>query len=51
MAILRTDVLLVAACDAPETYPSLTAQCEPFHMFEREIAEQYGITFPKATRG
>jgi Ni,Fe-hydrogenase III large subunit len=43
MAILRTDVLLVAACDVPETYPSLTAQCEPFHLFEREIAEQYGI--------
>ena len=43
MAVLRTDVLLVAACNAPETYPALTVQCEPFHMFEREIAEQYGI--------
>ena len=43
MAVLRTNVLLVAACDAPETYPALTAQCEPFHMFEREIAEQVGI--------
>ena len=43
MAVLRTDILLVAGCDAPEAYPSLTIQCEPFHMFEREIAEQFGI--------
>ena len=43
IAVLRTDILLVAGCDAPEAYPSLTIQCEPFHMFEREIAEQYGI--------
>ncbi len=43
MAVLRTDVLQVAICDAPEAYPALTAHCEPFHMFEREIAEQYGI--------
>lgn len=43
MAVLRTDELLVAACDAPESYPALTARSEPFHMFEREIAEQYGI--------
>ena len=43
LAVLRTDTLLVAGCDAPEAYPSLTIQCEPFHMFEREIAEQFGI--------
>ncbi|MBR9984752.1 MAG: hydrogenase [Desulfosarcina sp.] len=43
MAVLRNDGLLVATCNAPETYPALTVQCEPFHMFEREIAEQYGI--------
>ncbi|MFO7713615.1 NADH-quinone oxidoreductase subunit C [Desulfosarcina sp.] len=43
LAVLRTDVLLVALCDAPESYASLTKKCEPFHMFEREIAEQYGI--------
>ena len=42
-AVLRTDELLVAICDAPEIYPALTTECEPFHMFEREIAEQYGI--------
>ena len=43
MAVLRTDVLLAAGCDAPERYPSLSVACEPFHMFEREIAEQFGI--------
>ena len=43
MAVLRTDELLAASCDAPESYPSLTADCPQFHMFEREIAEQYGI--------
>jgi Ni,Fe-hydrogenase III large subunit len=43
MAILRRDRLLAAGCDAPDAYPSLSSQCEPFHMFEREIAEQYGI--------
>jgi len=43
LTVLRTDELWVASCDAPENYPALTARCEPFHMFEREIAEQYGI--------
>ena len=43
IGVLRTDALLVATCDVPERYPALTTQCEPFHMFEREIAEQYGI--------
>jgi Ni,Fe-hydrogenase III large subunit len=43
LAVLRTDTLLVAGCDAPEAYPSLSNQCEPFHMFEREMAEQFGI--------
>ena len=45
MCVLRTEELLVASCDAPERYPALTTRCEPFHMFEREIAEQYGIRF------
>jgi Ni,Fe-hydrogenase III large subunit len=45
MAVLRTDKLLVAGCDAPDAYPSLSLHCEPFHLFEREIAEQFGI-FP-----
>ncbi len=43
MAVLRDDKLQVASCDAPEVYPSMTSQCEPFHMFEREIAEQFAI--------
>lgn len=43
MAVLRDDTLQVASCDAPGVYPSLASQCEPFHMFEREIAEQFGI--------
>ncbi|MCP4021831.1 MAG: hydrogenase [Desulfobacteraceae bacterium] len=43
MAVLRTDKLWIAGCDAPDSYPSFTTECEPFHLFEREIAEQYGI--------
>jgi len=43
MVVLRTDKLMVAGCDAPDSYPALTQTCEPFHMFEREIAEQFGI--------
>lgn len=43
MAVIRTDRLRVGECDAPKAYPSLSLQSEPFHMFEREIAEQYGI--------
>ncbi len=43
MAVLRTDKLFVGTCDAPDSFPSLTKECEPFHMFEREIAEQFGI--------
>ncbi len=42
-AVLRKDKLLMAGCDAPDAYPALSSQCEPFHMFEREIAEQFGI--------
>ncbi|MFZ5571919.1 MAG: hydrogenase [Thermodesulfobacteriota bacterium] len=44
LAVLRTDkTLLAAGCDAPAAYPALSSRCEPFHLFEREIAEQYGI--------
>ena len=43
LAVLRSDHLLIAGCRAPDAYPALTAECEPFHMFEREIAEQFGI--------
>ena len=37
MAVLRGDQLLVAGCDAPENYAALSAECEPFHLFEREM--------------
>ncbi len=44
LAVLRTDKLLLAAeCPGPQTYPALSAKCEPFHLFEREIAEQFGL--------
>ncbi len=43
MAVLRTDKLFVAGCDVPDNYRSFTEACEPFHLFEREMAEQYGI--------
>lgn len=44
IAVLRNDRLWAAGCDAPDRYPSMSATCEPFHLFEREIAEQYGIS-------
>ena len=43
IAVLRKDELLVASSDAPEAYASLTAEREAFHLFEREIAEQFGL--------
>ena len=43
LAVLRNKALYVVGCDAPESYQSLTVETEKFHMFEREIAEQYGV--------
>ncbi|MBU1170917.1 MAG: hydrogenase [Proteobacteria bacterium] len=43
LAVLRNESLFVAGCDAPAVYPSLTLDAEPFHLFEREMAEQYGL--------
>ncbi len=44
LCVLRKGSQLFAAgCDAPERYPSFTVEQEPFHLFEREIAEQYGL--------
>ena len=44
LSVLRNDEnLLAGSCVMPATYPSLTPRCEPLHMFEREIAEQYGV--------
>ena len=44
LAVLRSGKKLYAAgCAAPDTWPSLTLECEAFHLFEREMAEQYGL--------
>ncbi|MCK9297225.1 MAG: hydrogenase, partial [Desulfobulbaceae bacterium] len=44
LAVLRNDGgLYVTGSDVAEAYHSLTIDCEKFHMFEREIAEQYGV--------
>lgn len=43
MAVVRTDKLYILNTDAPEKYPSLTCSSDKFHLFEREIAEQYAI--------
>ncbi len=43
LSVLRTDRLLVAGCDAPADYPSMSLVCERFHLFERELAEQFAI--------
>lgn len=45
IAVLRLDAQLwVAATELPEVYPALSAEAEPFHLFERELAEQFGVT-------
>jgi Ni,Fe-hydrogenase III large subunit len=43
LCVLRNGRLLAAGCDAPEELTSMATRCEPFHLFEREIAEQYGL--------
>lgn len=43
IAVMRTDKLYVGGCDAPDSFASLTVESEKFHMFEREIGEQYGL--------
>lgn len=44
MAVLRKgNQLFAAGCDAPGAYPALSVKAPVFHLFEREIAEQYGI--------
>ncbi len=45
LAVVRNSRLYVLSTEVGENFPSFTASCsEKFHMFEREIAEQYGIT-------
>ncbi len=43
LVVLRTNQLLVASAVAPERWNSLSAEREAFHLFEREIAEQFGL--------
>jgi Ni,Fe-hydrogenase III large subunit len=44
LAVLRSgNILLAAGCDAPESWPALSAVSRPFHLFEREMAEQFGL--------
>jgi len=44
LAVVRNDKLFVTSCEVGAEFPSLTGWIsEKFHMFEREIAEQYGI--------
>ena len=44
LAVMRQNSkLFVTGCDAPDNFESLTADSEKFHMFEREIGEQYGL--------
>ncbi len=43
LAVVRNQDLHVIATEVGDAFPSLTADNPKFHMFEREIAEQYGI--------
>ena len=44
LAVLRNENLSVVGTEVGDEFPSLTrASSKKFHMFEREIAEQYGI--------
>jgi len=44
LAVVRRGKKLYAGqCPLPETYPSLTRKNTKFHLFEREIAEQFAV--------
>lgn len=44
LAVLRLDDQLYTGCARlPDTFPSLTARQVKFNLFEREIAEQFGV--------
>ncbi len=44
LTVVRNDKLYVTSCEVGSSFPSLTGWVsEKFHMFEREIAEQYGL--------
>ena len=40
----RAGLLRAATCDVDAAYPALTPDCLPAHWFERELAEQWGVT-------
>jgi len=44
LAVMRQgEALFVTGCDAGREFVSMTPENEKFHMFEREIAEQFGL--------
>ncbi len=43
LAVVRNDDLYVTGTEVGTSFPSLTSMSKKVHMFEREIAEQYGI--------
>ncbi len=44
LAVMRLNEKLFAGCTwLPETFPSLTAEQAKFNLFERELAEQFGV--------
>jgi Ni,Fe-hydrogenase III large subunit len=44
LAVMRIDdQLLAGRARLPENYPALTCTREKFHLFERELAEQFGV--------
>lgn len=44
VTVLRLGLkLYVTGCSLGDEYPSLTRECTKFHMFEREVAEQFGV--------
>lgn len=38
-----TPALTVSRCEIADRYPSMTRECPQVHLFEREIAEQWGV--------
>lgn len=43
LAVLRDDALHVTGCRVGDSFSSMTSASNKVHLFEREIAEQYGI--------
>ena len=44
LTVLRSGPkLFLTGCSLADQYPSFTPECEKFHMFEREVAEQFGV--------